>query len=80
MALPVAGPPVTMLSTPARKARFEREFSEAQGGERRLLRRLYDDGVSAGEGRTQLPGGQQKREIPRNDQRPPRQPAHAGYR
>ncbi len=44
-------------------------LAEQGRGERRLLGRLDDDRVAAGERRTDLPGHQKKREVPRRDHR-----------
>src|SRR5947209_5433927 len=49
------------------QASLKREFAEAEGRERRLLGRLKDNGVAAGQRRAELPACQQQREIPGND-------------
>ncbi len=49
-------------------ARFDRQFSKTQRGERSLLGGLQHDRIAARQRRTQFPRRQQQREIPRNDQ------------
>ena len=51
-----------------RKPRLEAQLSQAERGERREAGRLEDDGVAAGEGGTELPGGDHHGEVPRHDQ------------
>ena len=68
IALPVSGPPVTMLTTPAGKPASIASSPETQSGERSLLGGLQHDGVAAGERRAQFPRREQQREIPRDDQ------------
>ena len=43
------------------------DVGEEQGAERRRRRRLEDDRVAGGEGRGDLPGEHQQREVPRDD-------------
>ena len=43
------------------------DLAQAQGGQRRGLGRLEDHGVAGGQGRGQLPGGHQQREVPGDD-------------
>jgi ParB family chromosome partitioning protein len=50
-----------------RQADLERDLGERQRRQRRLARRLDDDGVAAGERRCDLPRRQQQREVPRHD-------------
>jgi len=50
-----------------RQARFRDQFAEPQGGQRGLLGRLQDHGVATSQRGSELPGGHQQREIPRND-------------
>ena len=49
------------------EAGFLSQRGHAQGGQRRLLGRLQDDGAAGRQGRTPLPGLHQQREVPRND-------------
>src|SRR5262249_42204635 len=44
-----------------------RQGGDAQGGQRRLLGRVQDDGAAGRKGRTPLPRLHQEREVPRND-------------
>ena len=50
-----------------REAGLEGQLGHAQGGQRRLLGGLHDDGVAAGQGRAPLPGQHQQREVPGDD-------------
>jgi ParB family chromosome partitioning protein len=50
-----------------RDAGFLEQLAEAQRRERRLLGRLEDDGIAAGQGGAELPGGHQQREVPGDD-------------
>jgi len=50
-----------------REPGFESQFAEAQRGQGCLLRRLQDHAVAAGQRRSQLPTGQQEREVPGYD-------------
>ncbi len=50
-----------------REAGLEGQLADAQGGQRRLLGGLHDDGVAAGQGRAPLPGEHQQREVPGDD-------------
>ncbi len=43
------------------------ELGDADGGQRRLLGRLEDDGIAGGKRRTDLPAGHEQREVPRHD-------------
>ena len=55
-ASPTSAPvPVTTFTTPAGRC-VEGRLAHAQGGQRRLLGRLDDDGVAGGERRRDLPG------------------------
>ena len=47
-----------------RQASLFRQPGEAQGGERRFFRRLKDHAVACRQRRTELPAGQQQREVP----------------
>ena len=49
------------------EAGFLGQGRHAQGRQRRLLGRLEDDGVAAGQGRAPLPRLHQQREVPRDD-------------
>ena len=49
------------------EAGFQRQFRDAQGGQRRLLGGLHDHRVAARQGWTPLPRQHQKGEVPRND-------------
>ena len=51
-----------------RNASFDRQLTEPQRGQRGLLGGLQNNRAAAGQRRTELPGGEQQREIPRNDQ------------
>ena len=50
-----------------RDARFQRQLGHADGGQRGFLRRFDDHRVAGGQGRAQLPGGHDHREVPRHD-------------
>ena len=50
------------------QAGVERDPLQLQRRQRRQLRRLEDDGVAARQCRTELPGGDVEREVPRHDQ------------
>ena len=50
-----------------RQAGFGRELREAQGGQRRLGRRLEHDRVAGREGGAELPGGDDQRVVPGHD-------------
>ena len=55
------------FSTPGGKPDLQRDLAERQRGQRRLARRLEDDGVAAGQRRRDLPRREQQREVPRHD-------------
>jgi hypothetical protein len=66
-ALPTLSPrPRMTLTTPSGRISAE-EFRQLQRRQRRLLGRLEDDGVAAGNGRRQLPGHHHQRIVPRRD-------------
>ena len=66
-ALPVVAPrPVTTFTTPSGKM-SAMSLGELQRRQRRLLRRLDDDGVAAGKSRRELPGRHHQRIVPRRD-------------
>src|SRR5262249_17421473 len=48
-------------------ARFLCKLGDAQGGERRLLRRFQNNGAAGRQGRAPFPGLHEQREVPRND-------------
>src|SRR5207245_4126165 len=50
-----------------REPRFGYQLAEAQRSERGLFGGLENDGVAAGERRTELPRGHQEREVPRDN-------------
>ena len=50
-----------------RQPDLDRDLAERQRGQRRLARRLEDDGVAAGQRRRDLPDREQQREVPRHD-------------
>ena len=67
---PVAGllaVAVDEVDHPVRKPRLAEQLDEALGEQRRVLRRLQDDGVAADERGRELPGGDRDREVPRRD-------------
>ena len=66
-ARPVSPAPVTMLTTPGRQVGLLADLREQQRGERGGLGRLEHHGVAAGQGRGDLPGQHQQREVPRDD-------------
>ncbi len=49
------------------EAGFHEELGQAQPGERGLLGQLEDDGIAGRQGRAQLPGSHQQREVPGDD-------------
>ncbi|MCY1415980.1 hypothetical protein D9M71_314790 [compost metagenome] len=49
-----------------REARFQRQFGQAQGGERRLLGGLEHHRVAGGQRRGEFPGGHVEGEVPRH--------------
>ncbi len=51
----------------ARWQQIADHFDEYHDRQRGLLGRLEHDAVASGQGRSQLPGGHQQREVPRND-------------
>ena len=51
-----------------RHAGLDEDVAEQQRGERGERRRLEDDRVAAGQGRGELPGGDEQREVPRHDE------------
>ena len=61
--------PVMTLSTPGGRPTSMRDLAERERGQRRLARRLEDDGVAARQRRRDLPRRQQQRKIPRHDRR-----------
>ena len=60
--------PTTTLTTPSGSPASTRELGEAQRGQRRQLGRLEHDRVAGRQRRSQLPGGDRQREVPRHDQ------------
>ena len=58
---------MTTFSTPGGRPGLERELTEAQRRQRRLLGRLEDDRAAGGERRGDLPHRHQQREVPRDD-------------
>ena len=52
---------------PRREPCLQGQLAESKGGERRLLGRLVDDGVPAGQGGGELPRRDDQREVPRRD-------------
>ncbi len=61
--------PCTMLSTPGRHAGLVGEVAEQRAGQRRPLRRLEDDRVAGRQRRTDPPGGEHERRVPRRRHR-----------
>ena len=64
---PSSPAPVTTLSTPGGRPTSCAISAERERGQRRLARRLDDDGVAARQRRRDLPRRQQQREVPRHD-------------
>ena len=62
-----AADPVTRFSTPARQPSLVQRFHQAHRGERGQAGRFEDDGVAEGERRSDLPGRNRDREVPRRD-------------
>ena len=50
-------------------ARFQRQFAQPRGGQRRQLAHLQHRGVAEREAGRDLPGGRHERHVPRRDQR-----------
>ena len=65
----LAGAPVPLddVDDARRQAGIAADLRESGGGERRELRRLQHHRVAHGQGRRNLPGEHQEREVPRND-------------
>ena len=70
---PVRPSPVRMLTTPGGQPRVAADLGESEGRERRELGGLDHHRIAHGEGRRDLPGQHQEREVPGDDlpRRPP---------
>ncbi len=76
-AWPIAGPPGITLTTPGREVALGDDLGQRQRRQRRRLGGLEHDGVAGRERRSELPGGHQQREVPRDDLARPRRAAAA---
>ena len=50
-----------------RNAGFHGQFGDTDGGQRRLFRRLENDRIAHGQGRSEFPARHQQREVPRHN-------------
>ena len=66
-AAPVSPAPVTKLTTPGGSAGVLEDLRQLEGGDGGRLGGLEDDAVAHGEGRRELPGQHEEREIPGDD-------------